>query len=256
MNLLNYGHVSPSNYSIDGNIITINKEFLNTLASDFYNLYIGFDKGQPVNVQFEVHAEGEKFTYGKYHLSYNTREFYSSSPENLTYLVYNIGKAKIKALWNGTSMIEASYYNIEDNGYVVTLDKSYLNKLADGTIMMLKIEFDNGDMQATRIKIMRKSITEPSFRSAENTFTKSSPEDVSFKIIWNDANDLLAIHSATEETPELLVGDYQIDGDIFTINKEFLLKESVGTYKWVFVFDRDLGNTLTINILDQPNIKS
>lgn len=250
LNLLNYGHINPSNYSIDGNIITIKKEYLCTLANDYYNLYIGFDKGQPINAQFEVHAENEEFIYGKYQLSHYYREFYTRSPENLTYIVYNTANTRIKALWNGLSKIDASSYNIEENGYVVNLYKSYLNGLTEGSKIMLRLEFDNGDMQETNIKIMREPIISPSFLSAENTFIKSSPDEVAFKIIWNDANDLLAIHSSTPETPALLKGDYELEDDIFTINKEFLLKHNSGTYKWVFVFDMDLNNNLTIHIRD------
>lgn len=250
LSLLNYGHINPSNYYLDGNVLIIKKEYLDTLPRNDYTLFIAFDKGNPTSIQFGVHAENEDSPYGIYRLSHYYREFYTSSSEDFTYLVYNIGNTKIKDLWNDTVKIDSSYYKIEDNGYVVTLDQKYLKKFTEGTLLRLQFEFDNGNMRDSTIKIMSRSIKQPSLLVAENNFIKSSPQDVSLKIIWNEAINITTIFTETKDTPTLSTDDYQLEDDIFIVKKEFLQKLDTGTYKWTLIFDTGFGNTLTINILN------
>ncbi len=250
LSMINYGHIDSSNYSVDGNIITVKKEYLDTLPSNFYNLTIGFDAGHPAGMQFEVHAESEDSPFGYCRLSHYNRDFYTTAPEDFIFLVYNINGTKIKTLWNDTDKIDTTYYQIEENGYVVTLDKSFLIKKEVGSILKLKFEFENGEKRECNIRVLKQAIKQPSLRVAENTFIKSSPEDVTLRIIWNDAEDLTAIYTETVQTPELSTKDYQLQGDIFTLKKEVLQNLSAGRYRWGLIFDTGFGNTLTINVLD------
>lgn len=249
LSMMEYGRIKAANYSVEGNIITIKQDYLDTLPSGYYTLYIGMDVGSVAEMQFQVHDENEEAPDGEYRLSHYYREFYTSAPEDLTYLVYDINGAKLKTLWNDRKEIDLSYYQIEENGYVVTLFKEYMLQMAEGTICKLDFVFDNGEIMSAKLKVQNEPTKQPVFQSAENTFHQSSPENISFKVIWNDAFDITSITPQTEQTPMLTTNEYRWEEDVFVIKKDVLLKLPVGQYRWLFVFDTGFSNILTINIL-------
>lgn len=249
LSLLGFGHIDKKNYTVDSNVITLKKEYLNSLPNNYYDLFIGFDKGNTASMQFEVHNGEEESKYGEYRLSHYNKIYYTSKPEDFVFLVYNINDANIIGLWNGTTKIEEQYYKIEDNGYSVVLYKDYMEKLEVGSIFSITIELDNGVKKDVSAQILEKAIIQPSLESAEYHFYKSSPEDILIKVIWNEAKQITEFITTITENSVVSSDYYSFTKEGVIVRKEAFVDMEIGKYEWVILFDTGYGNSVKITVL-------
>ena len=250
LSLSRYGNIDKKYYKVSGNIITLSKEYLDTLPNDYYDLSIGFNKGNAANMQVEVHAESEDSIYGEYRLSHYNKTYYTNDPEDFIFLIYNSNSARIVRLWNGDSEIEGKYYKIEDNGFVVTLYKDIMKKMKVGSIFNITIELDNGVKKEVTAQVLEKAIKQPSLNPANYTFYKSDPEDFLIKIVWNDAKQVTQfITNTTDSSGEIGKDNYIISEKGILIKKEALKNYKPGEYQWQILFDTGYGNQVNLTVV-------
>lgn len=250
LSLMNFGRVSDENYYIDGSLLVIKKEYLNTLPPFYYELSIGFDKGNPANMVFEVHDEDEESVYGEYRLSHYSKKYYTSSPEDFTLLVYDTNGAKIQGLYHGKEKIEPEYYMIEENGVVVILDKSYVGDMEIGTIFDLGIELDNGILKKMSVQVLERPIQHASLEVYEFFYSIESPDDILIQITWNDSKEVTHLLPVAEKDPIITDQQYRIDGDIINISKEALEGVTPGDYEWAIVYDTGSESMFRITVIE------
>lgn len=244
------GDIGSANYTVEDNMITIRKEYLDTLPEGVYRLDIIMDRGNPAFAQFAVHPEEEISEYGYYRLSHYYWDYYISDPKDFTFLVFNRTDARITGLRNGSIIIDPRYYTLDENGFVATLKQDYMADMQEGIRFDLVVEFNNGMEKTIGIKIREKEVTGPLLNSNFNVFEKSKPADVKIQIIWNDAKYISSIDPETHDSIRLSSDDYVLENDILTIKKEFLGTLPAGEYTWYLMFDIEIGTDIRIRVND------
>lgn len=249
------GTVNKTNYIIDGNIITIRKEYLDTLPEGEYTLSIHMDKGNPATTRIIVHPEEEESEFGFYYLSSYYWDFYLTDPKDLSFIVSNCKDATITGLRNGSVDIDPKYYKIDECGYVATLYQSYMTGMENGVRFDLTVVFSDGMEKKIGIKIRNKEVNPMTVNPAYSIFEKSKPEDIAIKITWNDSKYITYVDRETHYSVELSSKDYTLLNDKFTIKKEFLGSLDAGEYTWILWDDNEIGTEIKVKVNDQRVIK-
>lgn len=248
--LQSIGSVDKKNYSVDGNIITLRKEYLDTLPDGLYTLQVKMDVGNPAIAQFSVHPKEEESEFGFYRFSSYYWDYYLSDPKDFTFLVFNCKGTRITGLRNGSNEIDPGYYQLEENGYVATLDQSYMADMEEGVRFDLTVIFSDGMEKTIGIKIRYKKVNTPYLNPTFYVFEKSKPEDVKLTVLWNDAQYITSIDPETHFSVGLSSDDYTLKNDTFTIKKEFLSSLDAGEYIWYLNFDTETGADIRIKVND------
>ena len=250
LSLTNYGRISEEHYYTDGNLLIVKKDYLNTLPSFYYELSIGFDKGNPANMVFEIHNEEEESVYGEFRLSHYSKKYYTSSPSDFILLVYGTNGAKIQGLYHGKEKIDSKYYKLEDNGIVAILDKSYMRDMDIGTIFELGIELDNGIRNKLSVQILERPIQQGLLEIYYFHYSISNPEDVLIEITWNDSKEVTRFLPVAEKDPKITDEQYTIDGNILRISRDALEGVDPGDYEWALVYDTGGESMFRITVIE------
>lgn len=244
------GNMDTAGYMVEGNIITIWEEYLDTFSEGVYKMDIIMDKGLPAFAQFTVHPKEEESEYGFYRFSNYYWDYYISDPKDFTFLVFNRKAAIITGIRNGSDKLDPAYYRLDPTGYIATIDQSYFSGMAEGIRFDLTVEFSDGMEKNIGIKIRYKEMIAPLVSPEYSIFEKSKPEDVILKITWNDASSITLIDPETHDSVGLGSNDYTLENDIFTIKKEFLASLPAGKYVWYLMFDTETGSDIRISVND------
>ena|GEM_PF-5652159 len=133
------------NYILNGDDLTINKEYLATLGIGDVNLTIDFDVGENTNLTVTV-SESTSAT-----ISPATANFDKATPANVsTNIIWGDASSVIAVENEGTSLTENTDYIVE--GGTLTILKDYLMNPAVGDLP-LNIDFDKGENSTLTVTI-------------------------------------------------------------------------------------------------------
>lgn len=248
LSLLNFGRISEEHYYRDGNLLIVKKEYLNTLPTAYYELWVGFDKGSPAKLVFEVHDVDEESIYGENRLSHYNKKHYTSNPTDFILLVYDTNGARIQGLYHGKDKIDSDYYQLEDNGAVVIFDKSYMENMEIGAIFDLGIELDNGVVSKLSVQVLERPIQHASLEVYEFFYSIESPKDVLIQITWNDSKEVTHLLPVGDKDPVITDQQYKIEGKILNISREALEGVAPGNYEWAIVYDSGSESMFRITV--------
>lgn len=242
--------VAGSDYTVNGNIVTITKEYLSTqttgdtirLTFDYDNnvdpvLAIAIGDTTPVSGGTTIKTSPVTATFNKYTdgqaditVSVNTADFDLAS--------ITCGQA---TLTNGTD------YTID--GKAITIKKEFLATLSVGSASVV-FTFADGTQTTLALKVTN---TTPSavIDITSAAFEKRAQADINVTMTLF-GNTLVSIQNGSYTLKEGT--DYTVDGTVVTIKSAYLATLATGKASLVFHFDQGNDSTLTVTITETiPN---
>ncbi|WP_066023331.1 MULTISPECIES: X2-like carbohydrate binding domain-containing protein [Clostridium] len=229
-----YSLVSGKDYTVDGNNVTIAKEYLAKQQLGETDLSFNFDKADSFILKINVTDTTPCST-----ITPNKTAFEKRVPEDVAVTMALNGNT-LSAIKNGDTILKADTdYTVDGN--VVTIKKEYLAKQPVGTT---KLTFDFSEGINPILNIDVKDTPQNSTITPYSTvFDSKAPKDIQVTMALK-GNTLSAIKNGdatlTADT------DYTVDGNVVTIKKEYLSKQSAKSLKLTFSFSEGKDQVLTI----------
>jgi len=247
--------VKGTDYTVssDGKTVTISKSFLSTLDQGTANLKFDFDAGAdpvltvtitdttPV-VSAEISPTTATFDLNP--------EKQADIPVSVTYN----GKT-LKGIYNGTTALaEGTDYTVSSDGDTITILKSYLATLDEGTAN-LRFDFDSGTDPVLKVTITDSTpVVDSEISPTTATFDLNAENqaDIPVEVTYN-GNTLNGIYNGS--TALVKGTDYTVSSDgTVTILKSYLSKQPVGTLNLIFDFNKGTDPILAITVVNTSPI--
>lgn len=234
-------------YTMDGNVVTISKNYLCTLTTDeTANLTFDYDENVDPVLAIAIGDTSPVTAVSPASVTFNQ---YAAAQEDVSFTI-NAANFTIDAIHAGTAgLTEGTDYTVNDN--VVTIKKSFLAELPVGANEITILFAD--DTQAS--VVVNVIYTAPSSLIAPNAaaFEKRAQADVDIAMTLY-GNTLVAIKNGTAVLTEGT--DYTVDGTVVTISKDYLATLEVGTAALAFQFDNGNDAVLKVKVTETiPNSK-
>ena len=220
---INSKQIESKNYYVDGSYITLEKEYLKTLADDDYSLKVVFKNGTSDEIKFKV----KKI----YTISF-------SQDENTDFVT-----TSIKVTNTDTNELEIK----PKLGYEVTSIKingvESISKLINNKLNLSNISTD------TIIKISSTAIT---YKFTEKFNTIFNDKDMKFKV-----NGPLSLFDKLYINDELITNDnYKLENGstVITLSQSYLKTLKSGTYNLMVTYKNNTNAKTTFTIKDKENL--
>lgn len=218
------GMVEGKDYTVDGNDVTISKEFLATLLVGTNVVTFHFADDVEATVVVKV-----VFTAPNSTIDVTEAKFEKKEQEDIT-VTMNLRGNTLVSIANGTyTLEEGTDYTVDEN--VVTIKKAYLATLPVGNASFV-FSFNQGNDATMKVKVTN-TIFNSSLDKALVEYNLESQESVSVTITYNH-NTLVAIKNGSYILVEGT--DYILDGDVVTFTESYLasLESSKNTLTFIF----------------------
>jgi len=199
--------VNPSDFTISGNILTINQSFVTSLspsAGDYLNFYADFGSGYTDYFGIEVIETGAPL------LSPTTVIYDLSNPDDVfTNIIYNLSESITSVTRNMTNLVEGTDYDII--GTWLFINNSYLDPLLNisGDEVDLDVTFNTSEVATLTISAEQSGITDATIDPEFVTYTEATmPEFIEIIITWNAASSVESLTIWEEEDGEMMPYDY------------------------------------------------
>lgn len=201
-----------TDYSINGNTLTIKKIFLSNLSVGEHQITLDFDKGKDPVLKVTVVDTTPNPNPDASITPINTSFDKASNKQSDITVTLALNGKQLVSITNGTtSLKENRDYTVANNGTTVTLLKSYLASLATGEYTLI-FQFSSGSSSSLALKVIdtttpisTETLTIQAFNGSTSTTTSGlSPK---FKII-NNGDSSIDLADVT------LRYYYTIDGDV------------------------------------------
>ncbi len=232
-------------YTVDGDIVTISKNYLCTLPYD-ETARLTFDYNENVDPVLAI-AIGD------------TSPITAVSPTNVTFNKYKIAQEDIaitintadfqidKIITGTASLLEDTDFIVEGN--IVTISKTFLSKLPIGANEITILFAD--ETQASVIVNIVYTAPSSEIDTISTAFEKRAQADIIVYMTLYD-NKFVSIQNGNDVLEENK--DYTIDGTVVTLTKEYLASLPVGTATFNFIFDHGKDAILKIKVTETiPN---
>ncbi|MBE6049688.1 MAG: hypothetical protein E7214_03255 [Clostridium sp.] len=236
--------VEGTDYIVDGDKLTITKEYLNTLEKGSYKFTLVYDEGVNPVINVAIGNTAPLPYLRPCKVEFNKKV---GSSKDIT---VTLGKScsKLTGILNGeTVLVEGTDYTVEDNE--VTISKDYLMTIPLSTI---KLTFTFEDNQTLSLITVITDTSESSVITLkEAKFEKQDQADIVVPILLN-GNTLKSIVNGDYTLEE--GKDYTIKDGTVIISKEYLASLSVGETELTFVFSAGKDSILPIKVTNTlPN---
>ncbi|WP_341279576.1 X2-like carbohydrate binding domain-containing protein [Paenibacillus sp. FSL H8-0537] len=233
-----------TDYTVVGNVVTINKAYLAQQAVGTTNLAFNFSAGAAQTLAVTV----SDTTPQNSQLSQTTASFDKETSSQADVAVtLTLNGNTLSSITNGVATLTAGTdYTVVGN--VVTIDKAYLAQQAVGTTN-LAFNFSAGAAQTLAVTVSDTTPQNSQLSQTTASFDKetSSQADVAVTLTLN-GNTLSSI---TNGVATLTAGtDYTVVGNVVTISKAYLSQQSVGTTNLAFNFSAGAAQTLAVTVSD------
>lgn len=228
------GLVKNVDYTVEGNVVTIAKEFLAKLPTGGNEITINFADETQASVIVNVIYAAPSSIITPVTAAFEKR---AQADIDVTMTLY---ENKLEAITNGTyTLVEGTDYTVKDS--VVTISKDYLATLPVGTASLV-FDFDNGNDSTLKIKVTE---TIPNSKLAESmiSFDAATGDDVIVKIALN-GNTVKAIKNGSYTLVE--GSDYVVDGSDVILKNSYLATIQISKTQLTFVFSEGENQTLTL----------
>lgn len=228
------GLIKGTDYTVDGNMVTIKKSFLATLPVGANEITILFADETQASVIVNVVYTAPSSTI---HPAASAFEKRAQADIDVEITLYDNTLTGIK---NGTyTLMEGTDYLVTGN--VVTLTKNYLATLPVGTAT-LTFTFDNGNDALLKIKVTE---TIPNSKLVTDTisFDAASGDDMEVAFLLN-GNTVKTIKNGSSILVEGT--DYTVNGDKAILSNSYLATLTAAKTKLTIVFSEGENQTLTL----------
>lgn len=228
------GLAEGTDYTVDGNVVTLKKSFLAALPVGANEITILFADETQASVIINVVYTAPSSTITPAATAFEKR---AQADIDVTMTLYDNTLTAIK---NGTDLLaEGTDYVVNDN--VVTILKEYLATLPVSSAT-LTFTFDNGNDAVLKIKVTE---TIPNSKLVTDTisFDATTGDDVIVEIQLN-GNTVKAIKNGSATLVE--GKDYTVDGDKVILSNSYLATLETAKTKLTFQFSEGLDQTLTL----------
>ncbi|WP_230633162.1 X2-like carbohydrate binding domain-containing protein [Paenibacillus athensensis] len=233
-----------TDYTVAGNVVTLQKAYLATLANGTATLVFKFSGGADQSLSVTI----TDTTPLDSQISPTTAAFDKkvSAQANVP-VTLTLNGNTFSGVWNGAASLTAGTdYTVAGN--VVTLQKAYLASLANGSVTLV-FKFSAGADQSLSVTITDTTPLDSQISPTTAAFDKkvSAQADVpvtltlngnTFSGVWNGASALTA------------GTDYTVSGNVVTLQKAYLATLSNGTATLVFKFSAGADQSLSVTITD------
>lgn len=181
--------ISPADYIINGNILTITNTFISSLStevSDELDFYAMFESGWQSNFQIRIVQTSLPY------ISPDALTYDLSNPDNIfTTIIYNNAESIISVANNSVNLTAGTDYHID--GTWLFIHNSYLSThlLSVGNEISLNITFNTEDQSTLTITTIQSGIINATIDPESQTFNNNEvPEYVDLTITWNSASSV------------------------------------------------------------------
>lgn len=239
--------VKDIDYTVDGNIVTISKNYLCTLPFD-ETASLTFDYDENVDPVLQI-AIGDTSPVTAVSPTSTIFNKYKIAQEDVNITIH-AADTTIKAIHASTAgLVKGTDYTVDDS--VVTIKKEFLASLPVGA-NEITISFAD-QTQASVIVNVIYSAPNSVITPVTAAFEKRAQADITVAMTLYD-NKLVAIKNGTAVLTE--GEDYTVDGSDVSILKKYLATLPVGTASLTFVFDNENDAVLRIKVTETiPNSK-
>ena len=229
------GMEEGTDYTVDGNIVTISKEFLANLPLGTNVITFSFANGAQTTAVVKVVFAAPNSTLDITEAKFEKKE---QSDIVVTMNLYGNTLVSIK---NGTYTLEEGIdYTIEEN--VVTIKKAYLASLPVGNASLV-FSFNQGNDATMKVKVTN-TIYNSSLQETLIEYNQPDQSEVSVAITFNH-NTLVAIKNGSYTLVEGT--DYTIDGNVVTFSNSYLASLNSAKTTLTFVFSDGADQKLVVN---------
>lgn len=233
--------VEGSDYTVNGNIVTISSTYLCTLTTgETSKLTFDYDTNSDPVLSIAVGdtspVGGSTIKVSPVSATFNK---FTAAQEDVT-LTVNTSDFAISSITCGTAgLTNGSDFTVD--GSTITISKAFLAQLPVGTVQ-LAITFADGTQATVALKVVY-TAPNSSITPVTAAFEKRAQADidVTMKLL---GNTLVSITNGTYTLNEGV--DYTVDGNVVTLKKEYLASIPVGTATFVFAFNN--GNDASIKV--------
>jgi len=239
-----------SDYTVVGNVVTIHKAYLASLADGPATLVFKFSAGADQNLSITVMDT----TPLDSQISPTTAAFDKKTSEQVDIEVtLTLNGNTFTGIWNGAMALTAGTdYTVAGN--IVTIDKAYLAGLADG-LATLVFKFSAGADQNLSVTVTDTTPLDSEISPTTAAFDKKTSEQADVEVtltlngntftgVWNGAS---ALNAGT---------DYTVAGNVVTIHKAYLASLSNGPATLIFTFSAGSDQNLSITMTDTTPLDS
>lgn len=239
--------VKGIDYTVDGDIVTISKNYLCTLLTgETARLTFDYDENVDPVLAIAIGDTSPVTAVSPVSAVFNK---YKVAQEDVN-ITINAPEFEIVGIHAGTAgLTEGTDYTVAGN--IVTISKSFLAKLPIGA-QEITILFTDETQASVVINVV---YTAPSSTISPSAaaFEKRAQADLDVVMTLYD-NTFVAITNGTYTLKE--GKDYTVDGNVVTIAKEYLATLPVGTATLTFTFDNGNDALLKIKVTETiPNSK-
>lgn len=227
-----------SDYVIDGEKLTITKEYLATLEKGTIQLTLVYDGGVNPVMNIAIGDTSPISSLSPSRIEFNKK---NGAGKDITIKLNNSNDTLLGILNGRKSLVEGIDYSV--NGESVTIFQSYLETLALGNTS-LKFNFENGG-DLSLIVVVVDSSESSVITTTTAAFEKTAQVDINVIMILND-NTLTSILNGEEVLVEGT--DYTVEGSTVTISKDYLKTLSIGQTALTFVFSAGADAVLTVTV--------
>lgn len=226
--------LTDSDYTVDGNVITISKEFLANLSVGSTGITFTFADGTQTSLALKV-----VYTAPSAVIDITTAAFEKRAQEDIVVNMTLFGNTLVSIGNEYYTLVEGTDYTVD--GTVVTIGKSFLSTLAVGNTS-ITFTFDQGKASTLTIKVTE-TIPNSILENAVLNFDALNLADLDVAITLN-GNTINAIKNGSYTLVEGV--DYTVDGNVVTISKDYLATLTSATTKLTFVFSEGNDQVLTL----------
>jgi endoglucanase len=241
LNAIRYGLtplVEGTDYTVSGDVYTINASFLQTMRNGYQGLTFDFDSGVDGMVNILVKDNTTAIVTDKTSYQPVAEPTYNPIIDRSVDVLVMFNGNNLNAIKNGETTIAASNYTVA--GHFYYLKNSYLKTLPEGP-NTITFDFDGGDDVNIPINIV-KAVVSPK----ATTFNKNKPGDITVTMKSTGGT----LQSLTNGTNTLVSGtDYVVSGSSYTIKASYLLGLENGSYDFTFNLQNATGITNPVLIL-------
>ncbi|MDF2724240.1 MAG: hypothetical protein K0Q59_3915, partial [Paenibacillus sp.] len=171
--------------------------------------------------------------------------FDKSAPSDISVTMTTYGNT-LTSITNGSALTSGTDYNV--NGNDVSIHASYLSTLPVGTAT-LTFNFDAGASSILTINVTesgpQNSVITPTTSTFDKNIAQQSPLNVTMATYGNTL-----VNIADGEIPLAAGTDYDVTGDMVTLNAAYLASLPIGAKTLTFNFSAGTPQTYTVTVID------
>lgn len=242
--------VLGQDYTIDGNVVTIKKEYLAEQSVGVTRLTFDFSSGDDQVLKVNVTDTTASSTITPTSASF---DLYTANQADITVGVTLNGNT-LSGIYNGTAaLVKDTDYTVASDS-TVTILKSYLAKQSVGTTS-LTFDFSAGTDPVLTLTVSDGTpVNSSNISPTTSKFDKSNQADIAVSVTAN-GNTLNGIYNGT--TALVKDTDYTIASDgTVTILKSYFASQATGTVGLTFDFNAGTDPVLKVTVTDSSVVVS